>query len=107
MEKLRAFTVRVSESDYKKIEHWSKKHNMSMSEYINAAVDLKIRWDNQDYDLPPLEIQRLNQLIDVITCLSENQKSLEGVVISRFDSLLNLVQGDNYLLDESEDDENE
>ena len=99
MGKLHQLTVRIDEDDFQKMSYWAKKKDMSLSEYIKAAVDLKVRWDNQDYDLPPLEIQRLNQLIEVITILSENQKSLEGVVISRFDAMLELTQGDTYLLD--------
>ena len=99
MGKLHQLTVRIDEDDYQKMLYWSKQKGMSLSEYIKAAVDLKIRWDNQDYDLAPLEIQRLNQLIDIITILSENQKSLESVVISRFDAMLALTQGDTYLLD--------
>ena len=101
MAKLHQLTVRIEEEDFQKMQYWANKKGMSLSEYITAAVDLKIRWDVQDYDLPPLEIQRLNQLIDVITILSENQKSLESVVISRFDALLALTQGDTYLLDGS------
>ena len=99
MSNLHQLTIRIEEDDFQKMSYWASKKEMSLSEYIKAALDLKIRWDNQDYDLPPLEIQRLNQLIDVITLLSENQKSLESVVISRFDALLALTQGDTYLLD--------
>ena len=101
---LHQLTLRVPEDVYQKMLYWSEKKEQSLSEYLMSALALKIRWDNQDYDLPPLEIQRLNQLIEVVTGLSENQRSLEGVIISRFDSLLNLTMGDNYLLDGSDDD---
>lgn len=94
---LKRFTVRLDEKDYDKAVYWADKLGMSLTDYVEAAILLKIRWDNQDYDLPTLEIQRLNQLIDVITILSENQKSLESVVVSGFDSLLNLTRGDTYL----------
>lgn len=94
---LKQLTLRLEEEDYEKAVYWAKKHEMSLSEYLKAAIDLKIRWDNQDYDLPPLEIQRLNQLTDLIVSLSENQKSLEAIIVSRFDSFLNLARGEAYL----------
>jgi len=46
-----------------------------------------------------MEQARLNQLIDVVHILASNQKSLEQVVTEGFDSLLGLVRGDNYLLE--------
>lgn len=94
---LKQLTLRLEEEDYEKAVYWAKKHEMSLSEYLKAAIDLKIRWDNQDYDLPPLEIQRLNQLTDLIVSLSENQKSLEAIIVSGFDSFLNLARGEAYL----------
>lgn len=94
---LKAFTVRLDEKVYDKAKYWAEKHGMSLSEYFEAAIELKVKWDNQDYDLMPMEIQRLNQLIDVVTILSENQKALESVIVSGFDSMLNLTRGDNYL----------
>lgn len=94
---LKQLTLRLDEADYEKALHWSKIHEMSMSEYLKAAIDLKVRWDNQDYDLPPLEIQRLNQLVDLVISLSENQKSLEAAIISLSRSMMNLARGDAYL----------
>ena len=41
----------------------------------------------------------MNQLVDVVTNLSSNIKSLEDVTVSGFDSLLGLTRGDNYLLE--------
>jgi uncharacterized SAM-binding protein YcdF (DUF218 family) len=72
---------------------------MSVNEYIKEAIELAIRHENKDYDLPALEIQRLNQLVDNIAVLSSNVKSVEEVVIHGFDSLLGLTKGDNYLLE--------
>lgn len=96
---LKAFTVRIDEAEYEKAKYWAAKKEMSLSEYLEAAIALKVRWDNQDYDLPPLEIQRLNQIVDALTSFGENMKSLESVVISGFDSFTNMARGDNYLED--------
>lgn len=97
-------TVTLSEEQFQKLKYWAARRERSINEYLGDAIELAIRHENGDYDLPKLEIQRLNQLIDVVTTLSSNIHSLEGVVISGFDSLLGLTRGDNYLL-ESEDGE--
>ena len=64
------------------------------------AAMFRINWLVGDYELAPLEVQRLNQIIDILTAFSSNVQSLERVVTSGFDSLLSLTKGDNYLLDE-------
>lgn len=97
-------TTTLTDDQYERLKYWAQKKGVSINEYLNDAIDRVIRYENKDYDLPELEIQRLNQLIDVITTLSSNVKSLEDVTISGFDSLIGLTRGDNYLL-EAEDGE--
>ena len=77
----------------------------STNEFIRAATTHYISFLNQDYDLPALEIQRLNQLVDTITVLSSNVGSLQDVVTHGFDSLLQLTRGSNYLLELDDDGE--
>lgn len=97
-------TVTLDNDKYEQLKYWAARRERSINEYLGDAIELAIRHENGDYDLPKLEIQRLNQLIDVVTVLSSNVHSLEGIVVSGFDSLLGLTRGDNYLL-ESEDGE--
>lgn len=97
-------TATLDDDTFERLKYWASKHDMSINEYLNESIELAIRRENKDYDLPELEIQRLNQLIDVITVLSSNVKSLEDITVSGFDSLLELTRGDNYLL-EAEDGE--
>lgn len=93
-------TVRLDDSDYEKIAHWAEKTGRSVSEFMAEAALFRINFMLMDYPLAPLEIQRLNQLMDVVSGLSHNVQNLERVVTSGFDSLLSLTKGDNYLLDE-------
>lgn len=97
-------TTTLSEAEFKTLEFWAEKKGVSINEYLKDALQLAIRWENKDYDLPTLEIQRLNQMLDVITVLSSNVQSLESVVVSGFDSLLGLTRGDNYLLEQEDGD---
>ena len=92
-------TCTLYDDEYERLVYWANKNNMSVNEYIKEAIELAIRHENKDYDLPALEIQRLNQLVDNIAVLSSNVKSIEEVVIHGFDSLLGLTKGDNYLLE--------
>lgn len=100
----RRVSVTVSDEEYEKLKYWSDRNELSVNEYILEAIERQIRYENGDYDLPTLEQARLNQLIDIITTLSYNQKSLEDTVIAGFDSLLGLVKGDNYLLRDEDGD---
>lgn len=94
--------VRMHPDTKARVEYWAKKRGVSMNEYIEEAIEERIRRENSDYDLPTLEIARLNQLIDEIKALSTTNQALEGVVVRGFDSLLQLTRGDNYLLDEDD-----
>ena len=97
-------TVTLTEEKFKQLQYWADRNGVSINEYLGESIDRSIRYENGDYDLPTLEINRLNQLVDTITALSSNVHSLEDVVTAGFDSLLNLTRGDNYLL-ETEDGE--
>jgi len=81
------------------IQYWAEKNDVSINELFRIAIRQYIARQNKDYDLPALEIQRLNQLIDHIAELSSNISSLERVTTSGFESLISLTRGDNYLLD--------
>ncbi|WP_284982336.1 hypothetical protein [Arthrobacter sp. efr-133-TYG-118] len=94
--------LRLGRDMKQRAEYWAQKRGYSsVNEYMADAVDEKIRRENLDYDLPTLEIARLNQLVDEVKALSTNQANLERVITAGFDSLISLTRGDsNYLLDE-------
>lgn len=102
----RRVTVTLSVDDYIKLKHFAEKKEMSINEYVREAILFLNKWELGDVDLPTLEIQRLNQLVDTITILSSNVHSLENVITSGFDSLLGLTRGDNYLLEQVDGDLN-
>lgn len=95
--------VRLSPDDKQRAAYWADRRGFdSVNEYIAEAVVERIRRENADYELPTLEIARLNQLVDEVKALTTNQGNLERVVISGFDSLIGLTRGDNYLTDDED-----
>lgn len=95
--------VRLSGDDKMHAQYWADRRGFpSVNEYVAEAVIEKIRRENQDYELPTLEIARLNQLVDEQKALSSNVANLERVLTSGLDSLLNMTRGSNYLLDEED-----
>ena len=93
-------TVRIHRDTKERASYWADKSNISVNEYYVEAIEEKIRRENGDYDLPTLEIARLNQLIDEIAALTTNVGNLETVTLTGFNSLMGLTRGDNYLLDD-------
>lgn len=98
------FTATVSDKMYEHVIFWADKKGISINELLRDAISLYIAHENKDYDLPALEIQRLNQLVDSMDVLSSNIGSLEKVITSGFNSLIELTRGDNYLLDDDDGD---
>ncbi|GHB91578.1 hypothetical protein GCM10010306_103440 [Streptomyces umbrinus] len=95
--------VRLDRDDKQRAEYWADKRGFSsLNEYVAEAVVEKIRRENLDYDLPTLEIARLNELVDQVAALAKNSANLERVVTTGFDSLIGLTRGDNYLLDDED-----
>lgn len=98
-EETKRVTVTVTEETFQRMQYWAEKEGISINQFLNDALDLKIAFENRDYPLPTLEQARLNQVIDAMAAMSSNFKSLQGVVVNGFDSLLRLTTGDNYLLE--------
>lgn len=95
--------LRVHRETKQRAEYWAQKRGYpSVNEYMADAVEEKIRRENLDYDLPTLEIARLNQVVDELKALSTNQANLERVITAGFDSLIGLTRGDSYLLDDED-----
>lgn len=94
--------VYVDEVTYERLKYWADKHDMSIREYIREAIELAIRFENRDYDLPTAEQARLNQLCDMAASLDSNIKTLSDIVQTGFASLLEMTRGENYLI-ESDD----
>lgn len=92
---------RVHSQSRARAEYWAAKRGYtSVNEYVAEALEEKISRENQDYDLPTLEIARVNQLRDEVHALSTNVANLEATLQSSLGSLLQLTKGTNYLLDE-------
>lgn len=97
-------TATVDSDTYNKLLYIADKKNISISDLLREAVDLEIRYANEDYyPLAKLEAERINQLVDHISILSSNIKNLEALTIEGFSSLINITKGDNYLFEEEED----
>ncbi len=94
--------IRIHPDVAQNLKYWTKKRQLSESEYVQLAIEEKVARENGDYELPTLEQQRLNQLIDEIRALSTNQGNLERVIVTGFDSLQGLTRGDSYLMDEED-----
>lgn len=98
----RRIQVVITDDDYIKLKHFAEKKEMTINDYVQEAISFMNKWQMGDVDLPTLEIQRLNQLVDGMAVLSSNVHSLEQVITSGFDSLLGLTRGENYLLEEND-----
>lgn len=79
------------------IDYWAKKKGVSRNEIVRQYVRLGIRYENKDYDIPDVEVVRLNQLVEGFQALSFNVANLERTVENGFNNLFAITQGGNYL----------
>lgn len=95
-------TLRFLEADFQKLKYWADKEGVSVNEFIILMLEQWVDIKNGNYELPTLEVQRLNQLIEAHSVMARDLQSLTSVVVSGFDSLLSLTRGDNYLLQDED-----
>lgn len=98
-EKTHRLTVRLNEKDYERLAYWAEKKGYDINAFIPVLLDRYVGIENGDYELPVLEVQRLNQLVELISVMSRNIQSLETITVNGFDSLLQLTHGDSYFVD--------
>lgn len=98
-ERVRRF-ARLHPDTAERIKYWSARRDLNEQEYIEMAIENQIARENGDYNLPLLEQQRLNQIVDEVRSLSTNVANLEAVTTSGFKSVLGLAVGDSYLMDD-------
>lgn len=96
-------TATIEQDTYDTLEYIAKKKNISLSELLREAIDLEIRYANEDYyPLARIEAERINQLTDYMASLGSRIGELEKVTIEGFSSLISVTKGDNYLFDEED-----
>ena len=96
---LNRVTVRLNSDTRQRLGYWADKRKVSLNDYLLDAINAAIGRENGDYDLPTLEQNRLNQMLDEMRANTSNLSNLERIIVAGFDSLLGLTRGDNYLLD--------
>lgn len=96
--------MRMYDEDFEMLVYWSKAYDMDRTEFLISAMQHYIKWRNQDYDLPTAEIQRLNQMIDAVDNLAMTTEHMEKSLINGFDSMLGIIRGANYLVDDEDGD---
>lgn len=95
--------IRLDTDDKERADYWARRRGYpSTNEYMAEAVAEKIRRENQDYDLPTLEIARVNELADRVQSLTTEVANVGRIVTSMADTLIGLTRGDNYLLDDED-----
>ena len=95
-------TLRMSKDVHDKLKYWADKKEYSVNDFVPMLVDYYAAVHSGDYELPSLEAQRTNQMVELVESLRKDVQALQGLVIGGFNSLLRLTHGDNYLLEAQE-----
>lgn len=95
-----AVKIRLHPDTKERVGYWATKGGISENEFMAAAVEFYIAYQNGDYPLATLEMARLGQLVDQMASLTRNVNNLDHTVSTGMDSLLGLTRGGSYLLDD-------
>lgn len=90
-------SYRFFPQDAELIQYWAEKEGVKEGEFLAMAVRAYIRMKHMDYDVQPLHIERLNQVVDVLQQQAVASARLEQTMLDGFDALLGVARGGNYL----------
>lgn len=77
------------------IDYWKHKNNFaSRKDLLCAALNQYIAIQNQDYDLPTIEVARINQIIEVLHNQTDELHALRKAVNNGFSTVLDLSDED-------------
>lgn len=94
--------VRVPSDTYMQLEYWASKQDVSINEFVRDSIAHYVAWLNSDFQIPTLEQQRFNQILEHIDSLAISVRNEQQMIASGFNSLLGLTRGDSYLLEEDD-----
>ena len=100
---LHRVTAVVNDSDYDRIKRAAEAKDMSVNDYVRYSVDLAMRFDSRMIPASSLIDARVNQIIEVVTALQQDVNNSIHSQASFQDTMLSLMRGKNYLLDDSDD----
>lgn len=95
-------TLRLPAEDYDKLTALAEHNKLSINKFVSDIIDFYQLTHYGNYELPSLEIQRLNQIVERLDRLELSHKTLTKIVVDSFSDLLKLTHGDNYLLEAEE-----
>ncbi len=93
-------TATLDADMYRKLCNLAERKDESLSDVLREAVDLLIRYDNEDYyPLARIEAARVNQMVDLMASMSSKLDNVSKYMVEGFTSILNVTNGDapNYL----------
>ncbi len=96
----RRITATLDPDLYRKLVNIAERKGESVSDALRDAVDLLIRYDNEDYyPLARIEAARVNQMVDLLASMSSKMDNMSKYMVEGFTSILNVTNGDapNYL----------
>lgn len=91
---------RFTEEDYQRIRYWAEHEGLKPAQFVVEATLHYIDEMNGNYDLPKLEIQRLNQLVDTTSSLTVAIEALVDVCSNGFSTMQQLATGEMDYLSE-------
>ncbi len=100
---LHRVTAVVNDADFDRIKLAAEAKDMSINDYVRYSVDLAMRFDSRMIPANSLIDARVNQIIEVVTALQQDINNSIHSQASFQDTMLSLMRGKNYLLDDSED----
>jgi hypothetical protein len=95
-------TLRMPRDVHEKLKFWAGKKEYSVNDFVPYLIEYFELRESGNYELPSLEIMRLNQLSELVIALTHRIDTLESIIINGFSSLTTLTRGDNYLMEATE-----
>jgi hypothetical protein len=97
-------TVTLPADMLMRLSYWSKKHGVTINQYVADAVALSVKKNAEGYTTPTQECERVNKCCELVLAANDAVNSMNKTIISGFDTLLSVTRGYNMFLREEDGD---
>lgn len=89
-----SMNVKTTKLRKDQVVYYSNKHNETIIEFVEKAIDERIGRLNGDYDIPNITVARMQQMADNMELMREEMRLLRQAINNGFGAVLKLTDDD-------------
>ena len=95
--------LRLDERTYKRLEYWATLKQVTITKYVQDAIDLAIDYENGNFHIDNVLDGRMAQMTDAFNAQSSSFNNMSDAMFTFMKMMTDMMRGENYLDHNKED----